>query len=161
MMRTDCFKETHKNMSIFPAKRGQNWQILLPVYYRYKRYYIDSPLYNYIIYKTSMSQGDITKEKKLFRSKEHEEIIINTIQSMEIPTLEKKNILSHVRKRYVRKNNRIAFEFNDRLLFYESYDYLKSIKSITFKDLIIRILFKNKVLYEHILKSKLKSKLLN
>ncbi|NTW98357.1 MAG: glycosyltransferase family 2 protein, partial [Geobacteraceae bacterium] len=47
MMRADVFRDTHPDGQIYNARRGQNWQMLLPVYYKHKRYFLDEPLYNY------------------------------------------------------------------------------------------------------------------
>lgn len=52
------------------------------VYYKYKRGFINEPLYNYIIYKNSMSSGDDTEEKKIKRENEHLDIVSNTLKNM-------------------------------------------------------------------------------
>ncbi len=41
MIRMSAFDEVNPERKIYPAKRGQNWQLLLPVYYKYKRFYLD------------------------------------------------------------------------------------------------------------------------
>ena len=61
MIRVSALKEVNPKFEIYPARRGQNWQLLLPIYYKYKRFFLDEPLYGYVIYAQSMSQGDVTK----------------------------------------------------------------------------------------------------
>ena len=39
MIRMADFLKVNPERSIYPAKRGQNWQLLLPVYYRFNRYF--------------------------------------------------------------------------------------------------------------------------
>ena len=80
MIRMSAFDQVNPEREIYPARRGQNWQLLLPVYYKYKRFYLDEPLYGYIVYPKSMSSGDVTEEKELQRWKEHEEIINQTLR---------------------------------------------------------------------------------
>lgn len=82
MARMAAFDETYPGRQIFPARRGQNWQMLLPLYYRYKRFYLDMPLYNYIVHESSMSRGDQTTEKQIERLREHREIRLKTLESM-------------------------------------------------------------------------------
>ena len=79
MIRMADFEKVNPKREIYPAKRGQNWQLLLPVYYKFKRYYLDEPLYAYVVYPNSMSSGDMTEEKEMNRWGEHEEIIRQTL----------------------------------------------------------------------------------
>lgn len=83
MVKAKEFFEVNPDHCIYPAKRGQNWQMLLPLYYKYKRYFINKPLYNYIIYQDSMSRGDDSYEKLLFRFNEHEQILRETLKKIE------------------------------------------------------------------------------
>lgn len=78
------FDETHPGRSIYPARRGQNWQLLLPLYHRYKRYYLDVPLYNYVVYPDSMSRTDDSLEKRLERARENRNIVLETLSAMDM-----------------------------------------------------------------------------
>lgn len=93
MVRSSAFLDMTPTRQIYPARRGQNWQMLLPVYYKYKRAFIDEPLYGYIIYENSMSGGDVTKEKKIFRFNEHLEIITHTLNSIPMPAKERRKYM--------------------------------------------------------------------
>ena len=53
MIRTECFDSVHTGRQINPCPVGQNYQTLFPLYYRYKRLYIDEPLSYYVIRKNS------------------------------------------------------------------------------------------------------------
>lgn len=146
MMRWSAFVETHPTRQIFPCRRGQNWQMLLPVYYKYKRYFLDDPLYNYIVYQESMSNGDTTEEKKRYRSNEHEEILIKTISSMIMDVNDKEKYIALIKERYARRNLSIAFEFKNKEVFYKQYDFLKDRKKITLKESLLMIAFKFKIM---------------
>ena len=93
MIRSSAFLDVNPEREIFEARRGQNWQLLLPVYYKYKRGFIEEPLYNYIVYKNSMSSSEDTKEKKIKREIECYDIIKNTLEKMNIKRSEKKKII--------------------------------------------------------------------
>ena len=82
MARTEAFFAANGRMGIYPARRGQNWQLLLPLYYHFDRVYLDRPLYNYYIYNASMSHTDNSYEKRLYRAKEHENIICSTLSEI-------------------------------------------------------------------------------
>ncbi|MDY3373016.1 MAG: glycosyltransferase family 2 protein [Terrisporobacter othiniensis] len=93
MIRSEAFLDVNPNREIFPAKRGQNWQMLLPVYYKYKRGFLDECLYNYIIYKSSMSSLDTSKEERVRRFNEHYEIIENTLYRINMSNYEREKYL--------------------------------------------------------------------
>lgn len=113
MVRSSAFLDVNPNRDIFEARRGQNWQILLPIYYKYKRGFIDEPLYNYIVYKSSMSSGDDTKEKKIIRENGCLEIIKNTLERMDITDKENSKYYNIFYGDYIKKMFFIASDFND------------------------------------------------
>lgn len=45
LVRTEVFRRSNGGMEIYPSRHGQNWQMLLPVYYGSKHAYLDEPLY--------------------------------------------------------------------------------------------------------------------
>lgn len=137
LVRTSAFLEVNLERHIYEARRGQNWQLLLPIYYKYKAGFIDEPLYNYVIYKNSMSRGDDTLNKCIYRCEEHEKILNNTISKINMSEIEKKNCFDLIRKRYLRKKLNIARLYKDEKLLNEQYELLKSLNDVNFKDKII------------------------
>ena len=136
MVRANKFLEAYPERQIFEAKRGQNWQMLLPLYYKYKRYFLNEPLYNYMIYHASMSRDDDTEDKKLFRCKEHEEILINTIQAIDMSEEEKNKYIQLVENNYNRKRLYIAFDHDNQQLIEKQYSLLRKSGSLTMTDKI-------------------------
>lgn len=122
MIRTEAFLDVNPTKTIFEARRGQNWQILLPVYKKYKRFFLNECLYNYVIYQNSMSHSDITKNEILMRNKEYEDIVFYTIKKMNITNKEKKNAIRIFDEHNQRDIYQIAIKFND---------YFLSIKQLT------------------------------
>lgn len=137
MVRSDAFLDTHPDRHIFEARRGQNWQMLLPIYYKYQRCFLDEPLYNYVINVNSMSRGDDTKKKKVFRCNEHVEILTNTINTIKMSLSEKERYLSLINERYARKLLYIAHEYRDIKLLQEQYNILKTSNKLRVEDKLI------------------------
>lgn len=148
MVRMNCFIETHPTGQIYPYRRGQNWQMLLPIYYKYKRYFLDEPLYNYIIYPVSITHGNTTKEGKLIRIHEHEDNIINILNSMDIPSEHKIKYIHKTHLRYIRERLTLAFHFRDKILFKEQYNILEEKRQINRKEYIYNIIIKNKISHQ-------------
>ena len=113
MVRTAAFLDVVPTRQIYPARRGQNWQMLLPVFYKYKQAYLDEPLYAYILYRTSMSAGDTTKEQYLRRYNDHRDIIHNTLASIEMPQAERKKYLNIYEGLYQRQIFYLGVSFHD------------------------------------------------
>ena len=125
MIRMSAFDEVNPERKIYPAKRGQNWQLLLPVYYKYKRFYLDEPLYAYVIYPKSMSSGDTTKEKELQRWGEHEKIINETLVKIPLKATEREQYTQLINARYAKKRFYTAIDYKDKKLLKEQYLLLK------------------------------------
>lgn len=49
LIRTSDFESVHTNREIHTCVEGQNFQIMLPLYYRFKRCYVNEPLAYYVI----------------------------------------------------------------------------------------------------------------
>lgn len=130
MLRMSAFDKVNPKHEIYPARRGQNWQLLLPMYYHYKRYFLDKPLYGYIIYSNSMSQGDSNEEKVLKRIDEHERILVETLKNIEMrPDIQKK-YSDIVKIRYAEKRFYTAIDFRDKRTLKEMYIKLKQLSAL-------------------------------
>lgn len=63
MFRTSMFLDVNPDRIIYAPRGGQNWQMLLPTAYKYDAYYIDEPLYIYVVRDDSHSHADGSMEK--------------------------------------------------------------------------------------------------
>ncbi len=84
MVRVKHFRNVNPQMHIYPARRAQNMQMLLPIYYKYKRGFIDEPLYNYIKYNQSMSTPDKDLKNAIKRNKEYYKTIKVTLKTIKL-----------------------------------------------------------------------------
>lgn len=134
MLRTEGLRKVNPEMDIYEARRGQNWQLLLPVYYEFDRYYIDVPVYNYIIYETSMSHGLKTYDEYMKRYEENGTIQSETIKRMHIPEQEKADYLHRIDMMTTRLYLYAAMGAHKKPEFKEQYKKLKENGEITVKD---------------------------
>lgn len=114
MVRTEAFLEVNPERSIYPARRGQNWQMLLPVHYKFDTFFLNKPLYNYIDYPTSMSKNKPSLESVLMRYNEHEAILINTLEMIEkVQKADLKDYKYFVKKKYAYHKAHVALCYGD------------------------------------------------
>lgn len=131
MVRYSVMEEVNPKFYIYPARRGQNWQLLLPVYYKYKRYFLNEPLYGYVRYSDSMSNGDNSEEKLMYRLEEHEKIILETLDGMSMQEKEREKYKNKIRCRYTLKRFYAAIDHRDYKRVREEYSNIKTMQCNT------------------------------
>ena len=135
MIRSSCFLDVIPNRNIYEARRGQNWQMLLPVYYKYKQAFLDIPLYAYILYPNSMSSGDITAEQYLKRYAEYYDIISNTLKDIDMTDQERKKYMKIYKGLYARQKYYVAFSEHDYKSILKNIYYMSIYKEFKFSDI--------------------------
>lgn len=114
MVRTSSFKMVNPKMDIFECKRGQNYQLLLPLLYKFKFGYIDECLYNFIYYTNSMSRGDDSFEKCKRRNIEMQNCILETLNRINMSTVDFQYYRELTLQKYIYWNACRAFDFGLR-----------------------------------------------
>lgn len=115
MMRTEMFELANNGRKIYPARRGQNWQLLLPVLYRYKkRIWLDEALYYYIVSHNSMSK-DFNVDDFLYRNDEHKDILIHTVSTIILDKKECSIYLKQISDCYIVKKT-VILACNKRIM---------------------------------------------
>lgn len=84
MINVSYFKKSNPKMEIDECREGQNYQMLLPILYRYKRGYIDEPLAYYVIRQNSHYHSQRTDEEWYLRYNRLNEMLRNTFKQMNI-----------------------------------------------------------------------------
>lgn len=146
MVRTKALLDVNPNKIIYESRAGQNWQMLLPITYKYKCGLIDEPLYTYVVRENSHSHTKIDYKKMLKRFDDHEDILINTIRQIDMQKEEKDKYISIIKQKYIRKKLYTASEFLDKKLADKQYSILKNNNIATAKDFIQYLSCKNKML---------------
>ncbi len=146
MIKTEAFILANPQMDIYEAKRGQNWQLLLPVYFKFDRDYLPIPVYNYIIYEKSMSKGDNTKESELFRYSEHEIILNETLKRIgAVNACDMHKYFSFVKDKYLKLKLMVALKYNDKELFKETYLQKQKETGIDSQDRFFKFRLKHRI----------------
>ena len=117
MIRTDCFLKVNPEMDIYPGRFGQNYQLLLPMLCFYKFGYIDKPLYDYVIYKQSLSKGDDSLAKILLRYQGLEDILVETFKRIPIAEHAKEHYIYQVHQKYAILRAIAAYNFGNKEVF--------------------------------------------
>ena len=149
MVRMSAFDDVNPEHDIYPARRGQNWQMLLPIYYKYPRFFISEPLYGYVIYPKSMSQGDANLEQHLMRLDEHETIILETLKRMQIDDSTRKKYLHDVSVYFSKKRFHASVDFRDKKQMAVQYEALCQLHADT--DDIRKRYIRNRNLFNKII----------
>ena len=119
MIRTALFQSVCKNMDIYSARGGQNFQLLAPMLCNYKFGYIDKPLYNYVICKRSMSHGDNTFDEYIRRTKIGEDIKVQTLRILPLPENVKRDYINQVHQKCNISRAQISYDFGNK----KAFDY--------------------------------------
>jgi len=107
LIRTNVFKAANGGMDIYPARHGQNWQMLLPVYYCSKHAFINQPLYKYRINAENMS-AEISRMslRKLYRRRnEYIQIVRHTLSRIQGMSSKKRNYYLNLFKKHIYEIN--------------------------------------------------------
>ena len=138
MIRTSDFIKVNPTKSIYPSRDGQNWQILLPLFYNGLSAFIEEPLYYVLNNSHSVSRDPAKggKEKLMRQKEEYRKILLTTLSSFDCPEREKYEAL--VNEKYARLEMQIAYSFKDGALLEEKYDELKKLGRIRIVDRVLR-----------------------
>ena len=146
MVRTTAFLDAISKREIYPARRGQNWQMLLPIYYKHKQAFFNEPLYAYILYSSSMSSGDNTKEQYLTRYNEYRDIIVNTLASIDMQEQERQKYLKIYEGLYYRQRFYLGVSFRDYRMLLDGCVKMILYREFQIKDLVWLVnLAKNRI----------------
>ncbi len=135
MIRMSAFDATHPDRKIYPSRQGPNLQILLPLYYRYKRGFIDEPLMYYIIRDASISHSYSKTAQSWYETLRNIQTIYNeTIDTIEMSDDERAKYKKIVNLRFAHQYLVVAPTIKDRKLGEQAYQYLSTQNEITFED---------------------------
>lgn len=130
MVRTDALRE-QTSMDIYTHKdSGQNWQLLLPILYKYRCLTLKDVLYNVVARMDSHSRsGGSVYERELHRSKVYELTAMNTLDRIkELPESDLKDYKSRIEIKYCLEHMDLAYSYRRRSDFLREYDNLVRMK---------------------------------
>lgn len=133
MIRSSAFLETNPEREIFITMHGQNLQILLPMAYNHKYGYIDEFLYDYIVRHDSYTRNIKTKEQHWEKTYIDEDLILNVLADIDLKE-DRDYYLDGIKKKYMHKRMRIAYQFKDKVSSKTQYVELKKLHSVNMSD---------------------------
>lgn len=145
MVKTADFDQVNKTREIYPSRQGQNWQILLPMFYFYKSGYIDKPMFYFVEREGSVSNIEFDIQRKIEQLEEYERILLKTIETMEF--VEKQQCIDKVRIKYSKKIIPWASAYQQKEILKTRFNLLKNMKALTLLDRLLYIRGTNDFLY--------------
>lgn len=124
MCRVDKFDETHPNRDFYAGLTGPNVQILLPLYYKYNRGFIEEPLCYYMIREDSISNSNQkTIEKQCWAITEFINVFFNTLDMIEMSEEDRKIYKDIVSQKYADDRITLGYKNMNRDIFMIGYTY--------------------------------------
>lgn len=93
LVRMSCFDEAFPQRELIACQEGQNYQLILPLYFKYKRLYVDKPLAYYVIRSESHYHRQRSEEEWAARYGALMEMLEHVLGSLGIPALEIKKLV--------------------------------------------------------------------
>ena len=126
LVRMDAFDETHPGRIIYPSWIGPNWQMLLPLYFKYERAFIDDPLVYYVVRKSSISHSHDSLQKKLDAIEEYKRILTDTLDRIEMLESDREFYKKIMSEKYARDWMNLGFSYRNKSLFLKGYQYYQT-----------------------------------
>lgn len=93
MIRMSYFDNINPDREISRCRAGQNYQMLLPMYYCFPRYYVDKPLGYYVIREDSHYHAKRTNEMEIARQNELLNMLSDTLSTIGLSNLQLNKLL--------------------------------------------------------------------
>lgn len=134
MVRREAFLDTCPSRHIYESRAGQNWQVLLPLCYKYECGYLNEELFSYVIYDDSHSRSDKNIKQVYERLEKHDDILRHVLRDM---GLEESEYFRMLDDKLIRKQFDNAYFYKDKKLLKEKYQALKDLNKVTQRDTLI------------------------
>lgn len=141
MIRTSAFLLVNPEKTIYEAREGQNFQLLLPLLYQYKFAYIDEPLYNYVLTSNSITRRNNNSYEKCVKVQDGLKIaIIETLKNIPLTQNEKQYYHNLLEIKESKLRCYAALYFCRKKEYIKYYTKLKNIGALDWKEKVGRIL---------------------
>lgn len=134
MTRREVILDVLPKKQIYESRAGQNWQLLLPITFKYKYGYLEKCTYTYVIRKNSHSRIAVKFDDLFQKTKDHEDILLNVIKNINMSKTEKENCLNLIKIKYIRKRLILASTYSEVKLCIKQMQYLKSENALQLRD---------------------------
>ncbi len=142
MVRMSAFQKAVPQMQIYDSRRGQNWQMLLPVMYGNDRHFLDVPVFNCVSYTDSLEHSHVKDyASRLQTIDQEEQIMRETVKRIDMPQPERDKYVSELRTQATQLKMYAARAYGKKEDFLCCYRELKKSKALTSKDVLRKYRF--------------------
>ena len=135
IVKTEALFDVIPTKSIYTSKNaGQNWQLMLPMLYKYKCITIEDKLYTVTERMASHSRGQYsTFEQVLSKFEAYEATLLETISCMLIPKEKKNTILKSLKDKYTFERMKVCISHYKQNRYRIFYNEIKNYVSIVYR----------------------------
>lgn len=144
MVRADAFFQVIPGRQIYESRIGQNWQLLLPITYKFKYGYINEILYEYYVRNESHSRQEKIEQEIINKTYRHEETLLHILNEMKIKDYD--HLEGVVIEKYIRKRLYIAYDNHNLINMRKEFRDLREMGLVQFKDYFYHFLAKHNML---------------
>lgn len=114
MVRAKEFFQIYKNREIYDSRLGPNFQMLLPLYYQYKRAFLEETLCRYIVREESVSHQKGKYNDELEKVKEVRKIKESVLKIIDMPEEDYEKYLQFIEDIYNQSCLKVASRFFEK-----------------------------------------------
>ena len=134
MVRSEALLNTIPRRQIYECKTGQNWQLLLPVAYRYECGFLEDVLYYYLVRKNSHSRAETGYQELLSKTYRHQDTLEHVVGEIDMPERERRDYLRGIKLLHTRDRLNLACQFHEGGAAKEEYENLLRENAATGRD---------------------------
>ena len=146
MINAKHFLAENPQRDIFEGLCGQNYQMMLPIAYKYECGFLDYPVYNILSRGDSHSRNLKTPQEAYEYNRRNEETLLQTLYRIQMTEEEKERYIRLAKYECAKKRFYLAIEFCDRNNVKKFYKEMKLNGKITLKMYVQYVIFKNSFL---------------
>ena len=114
MVNADRLLSMIPNKQIYDSRTGQNWQLMLPLCYKYECGFLSDYLYYIVIRRDSHSHLERDFDSIIRKTYRHEDTLIHVLNEIDMPDNERRDYLSKLSIHFIRKRMTIASYYHRR-----------------------------------------------
>lgn len=129
MVKSNILRRELMNNQIYPSRFGQNWQLLIPILYRYTCITVDQFLYTVVARSDSHSRKDFhSVYNQIDKCGNHQDILIETVNRLKsIDKRSKEALIRRIEIKYIKRRMFIYFSIKNKKQFIDEYERMKNI----------------------------------
>lgn len=136
MTRAEMFLKVIPERYIYECRHGQNWQLYLPLLYKYEAGFLEEILWYYQVRDQSIEHQVKDFSQQIDRTYQYESILQHVLNGIEMPGVERQEYLNKIKLHYIHIRLRLAVQYQNFQAAEVEYAHLKEKDCIAIKDRI-------------------------